>query len=528
LDTANHSYRLNVDSIFKIYRAVYYDVRHAVSARDALTNRLIRGARLRVLKLGFPATASSTVPFPSEPSDLRGRKLSTDRNARPELPTSPSPARARNLSVTSFPSVQSVQRRRTGSSPPDSPHHASFSVSPSSGSATTNNTPRKLATRSQQIKVEDIDVSPRRLYFDPQGKVRPRSISVSAANQEPPEEAPRGESAIKETSAGLEQVSGRRPSNRLFFDGTGNVQEGDWADYRRHSLTEEHSSHATSATSSGTSGEYSNQRQSYPFANNAPGPAETYYWMAPHQPCVPVPVPGFEYGYVNCPTPTPTPLQHQDAMHPAYYYSPASPAFPAALATAYGHRGFPHAPVYDYSVQPAYTSHYPVDYYPHSSVAPAPQYAYAPGQQPIPSAPPVAISPPADRTQFSPPAPAGSVPVHNQINLPKIESGMDTRTTVMIKNIPNKMTDRDLIAFIEDVCPRRIDFLYLRMDFQNGMWASRVGRYAEYKSFVPRLQCRLRIRQFHQRSGPLEFCQVETWHQMVSQSLRVVNQMPKL
>jgi len=38
----------------------------------------------------------------------------------------------------------------------------------------------------------------------------------------------------------------------------------------------------------------------------------------------------------------------------------------------------------------------------------------------------------------------------------------------MIKNIPNKMSDKDLIAYIGDVCPRRIDFLYLRMDFQNG------------------------------------------------------------
>ncbi|KAI0248115.1 RNA recognition motif 2-domain-containing protein [Lactifluus subvellereus] len=42
------------------------------------------------------------------------------------------------------------------------------------------------------------------------------------------------------------------------------------------------------------------------------------------------------------------------------------------------------------------------------------------------------------------------------------------RTTVMIKNIPNKMTDKDLMTFIERVCARRIDFFYLRMDFKNG------------------------------------------------------------
>ncbi|KDR75806.1 hypothetical protein GALMADRAFT_226457 [Galerina marginata CBS 339.88] len=56
----------------------------------------------------------------------------------------------------------------------------------------------------------------------------------------------------------------------------------------------------------------------------------------------------------------------------------------------------------------------------------------------------------------------------NQLNLARIEEGVDTRTTVMIKNIPNKMSDEDLTLYIGKVCPRRIDFLYLRMDFKNG------------------------------------------------------------
>ena len=56
----------------------------------------------------------------------------------------------------------------------------------------------------------------------------------------------------------------------------------------------------------------------------------------------------------------------------------------------------------------------------------------------------------------------------NQLNLARIADGQDTRTTVMIKNIPNKMNDRDLLAYIWRVCPRKIDFLYLRMDFRNG------------------------------------------------------------
>lgn len=58
----------------------------------------------------------------------------------------------------------------------------------------------------------------------------------------------------------------------------------------------------------------------------------------------------------------------------------------------------------------------------------------------------------------------------NQLNLARIEEGIDTRTTVMIKNIPNKMSDQDLLMYIGSVCPRKIDFLYLRMDFQNGAW----------------------------------------------------------
>ena len=59
----------------------------------------------------------------------------------------------------------------------------------------------------------------------------------------------------------------------------------------------------------------------------------------------------------------------------------------------------------------------------------------------------------------------------NQLNIARIEEGLDTRTTVMIKNIPNKMSDRDLMTYIDRVCPRRIDFFYLRMDFQNGGFA---------------------------------------------------------
>nr|GAT56782.1 predicted protein [Mycena chlorophos] len=69
------------------------------------------------------------------------------------------------------------------------------------------------------------------------------------------------------------------------------------------------------------------------------------------------------------------------------------------------------------------------------------------------------------------PVPAAVVAANNdrnQLNIARIEEGQDTRTTVMIKNIPNKMNDKDLLSYISNVCHRRVDFLYLRMDFQNG------------------------------------------------------------
>ena len=68
----------------------------------------------------------------------------------------------------------------------------------------------------------------------------------------------------------------------------------------------------------------------------------------------------------------------------------------------------------------------------------------------------------------------------NELNLARIENGQDTRTTVMVKNIPNTMSDKDLIAYIGNVCPRRIDFLYLRMDFQNGKWVTSYWSYGRW------------------------------------------------
>ncbi|KAH6836455.1 MEI2-like protein 5 [Perilla frutescens var. hirtella] len=54
-----------------------------------------------------------------------------------------------------------------------------------------------------------------------------------------------------------------------------------------------------------------------------------------------------------------------------------------------------------------------------------------------------------------------------QLDLEKIVSGEDNRTTLMIKNIPNKYTSKMLLAAIDETHKGTYDFLYLPIDFKN-------------------------------------------------------------
>ncbi|KAJ4845047.1 hypothetical protein Tsubulata_010838 [Turnera subulata] len=54
-----------------------------------------------------------------------------------------------------------------------------------------------------------------------------------------------------------------------------------------------------------------------------------------------------------------------------------------------------------------------------------------------------------------------------QLDLDKIISGEDIRTTLMIKNIPNKYTSKMLLAAIDESHRGTYDFLYLPIDFKN-------------------------------------------------------------
>ncbi|KAJ9098275.1 hypothetical protein QFC21_004604 [Naganishia friedmannii] len=60
-----------------------------------------------------------------------------------------------------------------------------------------------------------------------------------------------------------------------------------------------------------------------------------------------------------------------------------------------------------------------------------------------------------------------NVPREMMINLHELRTGSDPRTSVMIKDIPNKLSRQQLIDCIQEVVPGEIDFVYLRFDFVN-------------------------------------------------------------
>ena len=54
----------------------------------------------------------------------------------------------------------------------------------------------------------------------------------------------------------------------------------------------------------------------------------------------------------------------------------------------------------------------------------------------------------------------------NEIVVYKMLNGMDTRTTLMLKNIPNRYTQKMMIDFLNETLQGQFDFLYLRMDYE--------------------------------------------------------------
>ncbi|KAK9244251.1 RNA recognition motif 2-domain-containing protein [Lipomyces tetrasporus] len=60
-----------------------------------------------------------------------------------------------------------------------------------------------------------------------------------------------------------------------------------------------------------------------------------------------------------------------------------------------------------------------------------------------------------------------TVPKNNVVDLERIARGLDTRTTLMLRNIPNKVDQQMLKEYIDVTNKNTYDFLYLRIDFLN-------------------------------------------------------------
>lgn len=74
----------------------------------------------------------------------------------------------------------------------------------------------------------------------------------------------------------------------------------------------------------------------------------------------------------------------------------------------------------------------------------------------------------------------------------KIESGQDVRTTIMLRNLPNRWTCDDIKRILDQTTPGQYDFSYLRIDFE---WNTNVG-YA-FVNFIDPMSIVKFFRRFH-------------------------------
>ncbi|KAF7505790.1 hypothetical protein GJ744_000461 [Endocarpon pusillum] len=58
-------------------------------------------------------------------------------------------------------------------------------------------------------------------------------------------------------------------------------------------------------------------------------------------------------------------------------------------------------------------------------------------------------------------------PNHNQVDIIRIRLGLDVRTTIMLRNIPNRIDQAMLKAILDETSFGKYDFMYLRIDFAN-------------------------------------------------------------
>ncbi|KAI0958378.1 hypothetical protein AcV7_004213 [Taiwanofungus camphoratus] len=330
---------------------------------------------------------------------------------------------------------------------PDDP----FQMTPSSGSG---------PYRMPASPTESLQADRERRFSE--GRIRPRSVSLSESVGTP--------DAVRKLWRGRESPHehGRRCSNDLFFDAIGKVPVPPETPSRPRSISiGTHDMPGTARPQ--RTGPYAAAPSAYPYPDHS-----------------------YPYAYADSTTP------HYSAHHAypqSYLADPNMYAPPDGDGVANNHWAFapPSAPAIEYYLPPS----------PNRATFHHPQVVPATPRKPLHSAHQRQNLRQDDRDEFCPyipvsaapsprsyrishgaasdSPPAGEARLHagtkasgqaviekNQLNVALIEEGKDMRTTVMIKNIPNKMSDKDLLAFIGKVCPRRIDFLYLRMDFQNG------------------------------------------------------------
>ncbi|KAJ7497388.1 hypothetical protein FB451DRAFT_229968 [Mycena latifolia] len=448
----------------KIFRVEYYDVRDANAAYSALNGQVLFGMQLS--------------PLDWDSHYLESHASSNTAGSEPRVP---------------FPSSNS----ETPSVPP----------------------PLQFEQAGQKSQIRE-----RFLFIDTTGKVRPRSVSAGheslegslnpsvpvGSSDSPPyfyTSSPTSPSGGVPAPSRTPDSHSRRASNHLFFDAVGRQCNAVW-DQAQHIPKRPRSVSFNSIARAGREHEPEEDSPADPPSTNDhdPNPPVEYFY----QPLDRLPPTSFAQPYYNgCPTPPlPTPFSYPYPPHQLIGY-PGCPPSPLGYAYDYDHAntvmnmnmgnwafeqammvsatplgiypGLPYPPpnastVNEYwqgssSPRPPHTTyfHYP----PHPPDSPQLSKLQSPTHpsfsQPIhlpsppsPAPPPRAVAPPATS-----PNPASGAE-RNQLNLARIEDGQDTRTTVMIKNIPNKMSDKDLMAYIGSVCARKIDFLYLRMDFQNG------------------------------------------------------------
>ena len=209
-------------------------------------------------------------------------------------------------------------------------------------------------------------------------------------------------------------------------------------------------------------------------------PAEHYYPPNPAQLVYPLQSPS---AYAFPQFDESMPMHYQYPAYPSYMYSPVENHFPhpSMHNWDYHYPSYPTSPPVMHSSAIDYSKRMPphVDH-PRSPILLSPvSPAFSTPTISNQNTPTKTSVAPRHQNQKSHPStstlhvrapglPPPPISEKNQLDLNRIKQGLDTRTTVMIKNIPNKMSDKDLLSFIANVCPRRIDFMYLRMDFQNG------------------------------------------------------------